>query len=145
MFQKAKKADDNQNILTKAFKESRMQQQENEFNLKVNLEIENISNSLKTIAELCKVQDKDKFQVSQEAFQVQIRSVTMVKSAESLLKMISSLEKAYLVNDNSYMLEILNKRNEIINDLILETKNEISLLNDQLEAAIKDMERVYLE
>ncbi|OLY83553.1 tRNA (guanine(10)-N2)-methyltransferase [Smittium mucronatum] len=140
MFQKARTT--NEVTVAKEtlpFNVREKQKQNSEYSRKVATEIENLVYALTSIVSHSKIQDKDNDWISQESFLIQSKTVLLVKSAENLLRLVSDLKRAYLVSDTAHMLEITEKRNRRIDELISASKNTLLELQKELETAITDL------
>ncbi|KAI8323992.1 hypothetical protein GQ54DRAFT_296430 [Martensiomyces pterosporus] len=88
-------------------------------------------------------QNKDKYGVAQEAYSAQTRAATMVRSVESLLSMVADIKRARLVNDTTALTEMANTRRDALLQRTKATRREIEELNSVLDAAVRDLEKVY--
>ncbi|KAJ2064456.1 hypothetical protein GGI17_000966 [Coemansia sp. S146] len=86
---------------------------------------------------------KDKYVVAQEAYSAQTRAATMVRSVENLLGMVADIKRAYLVNDTAALTMMADKRRKALEARTLTTRREIEELGSALDAAVRDLEKVY--
>ncbi|KAJ2849828.1 hypothetical protein IWW36_002341 [Coemansia brasiliensis] len=86
---------------------------------------------------------KDKYIVSQEAYSAQTRAATMVRSVENLMSMVADIKRAYLVNDTSTLMEMADRRRQLMEERIGKTREEIAALNATLDTAVRELEAVY--
>ncbi|KAJ2805788.1 hypothetical protein H4S07_003939 [Coemansia furcata] len=86
---------------------------------------------------------KDKYVVAQEAYSAQTRAATMVRSVENLLGMVADIKRAYLVNDTAALTMMADKRRKALEARTLVTRREIEELGSVLDAAVRDLEKVY--
>ncbi|THH14107.1 hypothetical protein EW146_g6179 [Bondarzewia mesenterica] len=80
---------------------------EEEWNKKVDAEIETLADGMVDLVNLATIGDKDKFRIAQEAFQAQSRAESMVRAANSLLSIIHSMKLLLLLSDEA---QIVNRR-----------------------------------
>jgi len=105
---------------------------EEEWNKKVDVEIETLVDGMVDIVSLSSIGDKDKFRVAQEAFQTQCRAESMIKASNSLLSIIHSMKLLLLLSDES---QIANRRDTELKSLQAEkeqTKIQVAALLDEL-------------
>ncbi|KAJ2321663.1 hypothetical protein GGI00_006028 [Coemansia sp. RSA 2681] len=86
---------------------------------------------------------KDKYVVAQEAYSAQTRAATMVRSVENLLGMVADIKRAYLVNDTAALTMMADKRRKALEARTTATRQEIEELGSVLDAAVRDLEKVY--
>ncbi|KAJ2866289.1 hypothetical protein GGH94_001654 [Coemansia aciculifera] len=86
---------------------------------------------------------KDKYVVAQEAYSAQTRAATMVRSVENLLGMVADIKRAHLINDTAALTMMADKRRKALEARTLATRREIEELGSALDAAVRDLEKVY--
>ncbi|PIL27781.1 hypothetical protein GSI_10934 [Ganoderma sinense ZZ0214-1] len=74
---------------------------EEEWNKRVDVEIETLVDGMADIVGLAAIGDKDKFRIAQEAFQAQCRAESMIRAANSLMSTIHSMKLLLLLSDES--------------------------------------------
>ncbi|KAM5541736.1 hypothetical protein V8D89_004465, partial [Ganoderma adspersum] len=74
---------------------------EEEWNKRVDVEIETLVDGMADIVGLASIGDKDKFRIAQEAFQAQCRAESMIRAANSLMSTIHSMKLLLLLSDES--------------------------------------------
>ncbi|KAF8623628.1 hypothetical protein AX17_007329 [Amanita inopinata Kibby_2008] len=74
---------------------------EEEWNKKVDLEVETLVDGMVDLVSLASIGDKDKFRIAQEAFQAQSRAESMVRAANSLLSITHSMKLLLLLSDEA--------------------------------------------
>ncbi|KAL1941893.1 hypothetical protein VTO73DRAFT_6893 [Trametes versicolor] len=74
---------------------------EEEWNKKVDVEIETLVDGMADIVSLASIEDKDKFRIAQEAFQAQCRAESMIRAAHSLMSTIHSMKLLLLLSDET--------------------------------------------
>jgi len=105
---------------------------EEEWNKKVDVEIETLVDGMVDIVSLASIGDKDKFRVAQESFQIQCRAESMIKASNSLLSIIHSMKLLLLLSDES---QIANRRDTELKAVQTEkeqTKRKVAALLDEL-------------
>ncbi|KAK7031504.1 hypothetical protein R3P38DRAFT_2924037 [Favolaschia claudopus] len=74
---------------------------EEEWNKKVDLEVETLLDGMVDLVSLASIGDKDKFRIAQESFQAQTRAESMVRAANSLLSITHSMKLLLLLSDEA--------------------------------------------
>ncbi|KAI0371355.1 hypothetical protein BV20DRAFT_1051754 [Pilatotrama ljubarskyi] len=74
---------------------------EEEWNKKVDVEIETLVDGMADIVSLASIGDKDKFRIAQESFQAQCRAESMIRAAHSLMSTIHSMKLLLLLSDEA--------------------------------------------
>ncbi|TFK94890.1 hypothetical protein K466DRAFT_475284 [Polyporus arcularius HHB13444] len=112
---------------------------EEEWNGRVDVEIETLVDGMVDIVGLAAIGDKDKFRVAQEAFQAQCRAESMIRAANSLLSTIHSMKLLLLLSDEAQIakrrdaelrsaqvekVDAQRKVAELLDDLLLSSKTE---------------------
>ncbi|KAF7309553.1 hypothetical protein MIND_00326200 [Mycena indigotica] len=94
---------------------------EEEWNRKIDVELEALLDGMVDLVGLASIGDKDKFRIAQEAFQAQSRAESMVRAANSLLSITHSMKLLLLLSDEA---QITTRRDE-----------EIKVVQQEKEAA----------
>ncbi|KAK7032302.1 hypothetical protein VNI00_013261 [Paramarasmius palmivorus] len=105
---------------------------EEEWNKKVDLEVETLVDGMVDLVGLASIGDKDKFRIAQESFQAQLRAESMVRAANSLLSITHSMKLLLLLSDEA---QIANRRDAELNQVHRErdeAKAKVSALLDEL-------------
>ncbi|OCH83979.1 hypothetical protein OBBRIDRAFT_786742 [Obba rivulosa] len=105
---------------------------EEEWNKKVDVEIETLVDGMVDLVGLASISDKDKFRVAQESFQAECRAESMIRSAHSLLSIIHSMKLLLLLSDEA---QIANRRDHELRQVQGETeelKKKVAGLLDEL-------------
>ncbi|KAJ3548219.1 hypothetical protein NMY22_g1342 [Coprinellus aureogranulatus] len=76
---------------------------EEEWNKKVDAEVEVLVDGMVDLVNLASIGNKDKFIVAQEAFQAQSRAESMVRAAHSLLSIVHSMKLLLLLSDEAQL------------------------------------------
>ncbi|KAJ6605801.1 hypothetical protein B0H10DRAFT_2004284 [Mycena sp. CBHHK59/15] len=74
---------------------------EEEWNKKVDLEVETLLDGMVDLVGLASIGHKDKFRIAQESFQAQSRAESMVRAANSLLSITHSMKLLLLLSDEA--------------------------------------------
>ncbi|KAG2071736.1 hypothetical protein BDR04DRAFT_1097697 [Suillus decipiens] len=74
---------------------------EEEWNKKLDSEVEILVDGMVDIVSLASIGDKDKFRIAQESFQAESRAESMVRAANSLLSITHSLKLLLLLSDEA--------------------------------------------
>ncbi|KAI0001442.1 hypothetical protein BJV74DRAFT_766123 [Russula compacta] len=78
---------------------------EEEWNKRVDVEIETLADGMVDLVNLASINNKDKFKVAQETFQAQFRAESMIKAANSLLSIVHSMKLQLLLSDEAQIVE----------------------------------------
>ncbi|RDB26113.1 hypothetical protein Hypma_006742 [Hypsizygus marmoreus] len=76
---------------------------EEEWNKRVDMEVETLVDGMVDLVSLASVSDKDKFRIAQESFQAQSRAESMVRAANSLLSITHSMKLLLLLSDEAQL------------------------------------------
>ncbi|KAF7289481.1 hypothetical protein HMN09_01342100 [Mycena chlorophos] len=105
---------------------------EEEWNRKIDVELEALLDGMVDLVGLASIGDKDKFRIAQEAFQAQSRAESMVRAANSLLSITHSMKLLLLLSDEA---QITTRRDDEIK-VVQEEKNaaraQVAALLDEL-------------
>ncbi|TFK74143.1 hypothetical protein BDN72DRAFT_833862 [Pluteus cervinus] len=74
---------------------------EEEWNKKVDVEVETLVDGMVDLVNLASIGDKDKFRIAQESFQAQSRAESMVRAASTLLSITHSMKLLLLLSDEA--------------------------------------------
>ncbi|KAF9234125.1 surfeit locus protein 5 subunit 22 of mediator complex-domain-containing protein [Melanogaster broomeanus] len=74
---------------------------EEEWNKKLDAEVEILVDGMVDIVSLASIGDKDKFRIAQESFQAESRAESMVRAANSLLSITHTLKLLLLLSDEA--------------------------------------------
>jgi len=78
---------------------------EEEWNKRVDVEIETLADGMVDLVNLASINDKDKFKIAQETFQAQFRAESMIRAANSLLSIVHSMKLQLLLSDEAQIVE----------------------------------------
>ncbi|KAJ8072894.1 hypothetical protein AAF712_005068 [Marasmius tenuissimus] len=105
---------------------------EEEWNKRVDAEVETLVDGMVDLVGLASIEDKDKFKIAQESFQAQLRADSMVRAANSLLSITHSLKLLLLLSDEA---QIANRRDaelKVVQKERDESKQKVAALLDEL-------------
>ncbi|KAJ3551561.1 hypothetical protein NM688_g4632 [Phlebia brevispora] len=105
---------------------------EEQWNKKVDVEVETLVDGMVDLVSLASIGDKDKFRVAQEAFQAECRAESMIRAAHSLLSIIHSMKLLLLLSDET---QIANRRDQemsLVRREKEETKKKVAALLNEL-------------
>ncbi|KAF9646458.1 hypothetical protein BDM02DRAFT_3180931 [Thelephora ganbajun] len=105
---------------------------EEEWNKKVDTEIETLVDGMVDIVSLASIQDKDKFRMAQEAFQTQCRAESMIKASHSLLSITHSMKLLLLLSDESQIASRRDAELKAVQTEKQEMMKKVAHLLDQL-------------
>ncbi|RDX46121.1 hypothetical protein K466DRAFT_585448 [Polyporus arcularius HHB13444] len=105
---------------------------EEEWNKRVDVEIETLVDGMVDIVALAAIGDKDKFRIAQESFQAQCRAESMIRAANSLMSTIHSMKLLLLLSDEA---QIAKRRDAELRSLQAEktdAQKKVAALLDEL-------------
>ncbi|KAI0711497.1 hypothetical protein C8Q76DRAFT_623073 [Earliella scabrosa] len=105
---------------------------EEEWNKRVDVEIETLVDGMVDIVSLASIGDKDKFRIAQESFQAQCRAESMIRAANSLMSTIHSMKLLLLLSDET---QIAKRRDAELRSVQAEKKEaqtKVAALLDEL-------------
>ncbi|CAO3688185.1 unnamed protein product [Umbelopsis ramanniana] len=88
------------------------------------------------------IENKDKFKVTQEGYQIESQTAQIIRSAESLLGLITELKQILLLNDTKTLTQLSDTRTKDLREPKTAIKSEMSKIKTELDAAVFDMENV---
>ncbi|KAG8859321.1 hypothetical protein FRB96_004536 [Tulasnella sp. 330] len=101
--------------------ETYLREVEEEWNKKIDEQVDILVHNMVDLVDIAKVENKDHFRASQEAFQAELKAESMVQAISSLLSLTHSLKLMLLLSDER---EIAQRRQE-----------EIKILRQDIDAA----------
>ncbi|KAI0742659.1 hypothetical protein C8Q80DRAFT_920554 [Daedaleopsis nitida] len=110
---------------------------EEEWNKRVDVEIETLVDGMADIVSLASIGDKDKFRIAQESFQAQCRAESMIRAANSLMSTIHSMKLLLLLSDEA---QIAKRRDIELRNVQAEksdAQKKVAALLDELLLASK--------
>ncbi|KAI8986629.1 hypothetical protein BD414DRAFT_38518 [Trametes punicea] len=105
---------------------------EEEWNKKVDVEIETLVDGMADIVSLASIGDKDKFRIAQEAFQAQCRAESMIRAAHSLMSTIHSMKLLLLLSDESQIAKRRDAELRVVQAEKSEAQKKVAALLDEL-------------
>jgi len=117
-----------------------LEQIEEEWNKKVDVEIETLVDGMVDLVSLASIGDKDKFKIAQEAFQAQCRAESMVRAANSLLSITHSMKLLLLLSDEAQIAHRRDLEMKTVQEEIVDAKQQVVFLLDDL---LKQGDRVF--
>ncbi|KZO90705.1 hypothetical protein CALVIDRAFT_490073, partial [Calocera viscosa TUFC12733] len=92
---------------------------EEEWNKRVDAEVETLVGGMQDLVELATVGDKDKHRIYEDAFETELRAENMVRAAHSLLSIVHSLKLMILLSDEG---QVVERRQRELTQLAKETE-----------------------
>jgi mediator of RNA polymerase II transcription subunit 22 len=105
---------------------------EEEWNKKVDMEVETLVDGMVDLVSLASISDKDKFIVAQESFQVQSRAESMIRAANSLLSITHSMKLLLLLSDEAQIAHRRDVELKIVQEERDDAKTKVAALLDEL-------------
>ncbi|KZT57675.1 hypothetical protein CALCODRAFT_483001 [Calocera cornea HHB12733] len=92
---------------------------EEEWNKRVDAEVETLVGGMQDLVELATVGDKDKHRIYEDAFETELRAENMVRAAHSLLSIVHSLKLMILLSDEG---QVVERRQKELTQIVKETE-----------------------
>ncbi|KAK9767764.1 hypothetical protein K7432_002147 [Basidiobolus ranarum] len=124
-------------------KVSALTQIEEAYNKRLDNELDQLVDSFGDIIRVAKIEDKDKFRIAQENYQVECRAANIVRSVESLLGLVTELKQSLLLNDTNTLNHFTTSRIHVVSTQKEVIKDSVVKLRNNLDSAIWEMENVY--
>ncbi|TBU42302.1 hypothetical protein BD309DRAFT_866648 [Dichomitus squalens] len=105
---------------------------EEEWNKRVDVEIETLVDGMADIVSLASIGDKDKFRIAQEAFQAQCRAESMIRAANSLMSTIHSMKLLLLLSDEAQIAKRRNPELRSVQADKTDAQRKVAALLDEL-------------
>ncbi|KAG7089352.1 hypothetical protein E1B28_011042 [Marasmius oreades] len=105
---------------------------EEEWNKRVDAEVETLVDGMVDLVGLASIEDKDKFQIAQESFQAQLRADSMVRAANSLLSITHSMKLLLLLSDEAQIAHRRDAELKVLQRERDEAKGKVAALLDEL-------------
>ncbi|KAF8121782.1 surfeit locus protein 5 subunit 22 of mediator complex-domain-containing protein [Boletus edulis] len=105
---------------------------EEEWNKKLDAEVEVLVDGMVDIVGLASIGDKDKFRIAQESFQAESRAESMVKAANSLLSITHSLKLLLLLSDEAQIAHRRDVELRRVQQEKIEAQKKVAELLDEL-------------
>ncbi|CDO71177.1 hypothetical protein BN946_scf184845.g47 [Trametes cinnabarina] len=120
---------------------------EEEWNKKVDVEIETLVDGMTDLVSLAsladtrtvnQIEDKDKFRIAQEAFQAQCRAESMIRAAHSLMSTIHSMKLLLLLSDETQIAKRRDAELRVVQAEKSEAQTNVAALLDELLSSRTD-------
>ncbi|KAI9512102.1 hypothetical protein F5148DRAFT_1273961 [Russula earlei] len=98
---------------------------EEEWNKRVDVEIETLADGMVDLVNLASINNKDKFKIAQETFQAQFRAESMIRAANSLLSILLLSDESQIVERRDAELATTLKEKEEAKAKVAELLNEL--------------------
>ncbi|KAF8718579.1 hypothetical protein AX14_011759 [Amanita brunnescens Koide BX004] len=105
---------------------------EEEWNKKVDAEVDTLVDGMVDLVSLASIADKDKFRIAQEAFQAQSRAESMVRAANSLLSITHSMKLLLLLSDEAQIAHRRDAELKVIQVERDDARKRVAALLDEL-------------
>lgn len=105
---------------------------EEEWNKRVDTEVETLVDGMVDLVGLASIADKDKYRIAQESFQAQSRAESMVRAANSLLSITHSMKLLLLLSDEAQLAHRRDAERKIIRQETKEAKKKVASLLDEI-------------
>ncbi|KAI9477156.1 surfeit locus protein 5 subunit 22 of mediator complex-domain-containing protein [Zychaea mexicana] len=116
---------------------------EDQYNKRIDDDIAKLVDCFTDIVRVGENKDKDKFRVAEEGYQIESQSAQIVRSAESLLGLITELKQHLLLNDTALLSQLTKQRTEALETQRYEIKDTVFKMRAELQTTIYDLESVY--
>ncbi|KAI8577443.1 hypothetical protein K450DRAFT_251662 [Umbelopsis ramanniana AG] len=117
-------------------------QLEEQYTKRVDDDVLKLVDSFADIVRVTEIENKDKFKVTQEGYQIESQTAQIIRSAESLLGLITELKQILLLNDTKTLTQLSDTRTKDLKEPKTAIKSEMSKMKAELDAAVFDMENV---
>ncbi|CAO3666572.1 unnamed protein product [Umbelopsis vinacea] len=115
-------------------------QLEEQYTKRVDDDVLKLVDSFADIIRVTEIESKDKFKVTQEGYQIESQTAQIIRSAESLLGLITELKQILLLNDTKTLTQLSDTRTKDLQEPKTAIKSEMYKIKMELDAAIFDME-----
>ncbi|KAJ3793310.1 hypothetical protein GGU11DRAFT_414356 [Lentinula aff. detonsa] len=105
---------------------------EEEWNKKVDLEVETLVDGMVDLVGLASIGDKDKFRIAQESFQAQARAESMVRAANTLISITHSMKLLLLLSDEAQIAHRRDAELKVVQEEKAKAKEQVAVLLDEL-------------
>ncbi|KAI8147887.1 surfeit locus protein 5 subunit 22 of mediator complex-domain-containing protein [Fennellomyces sp. T-0311] len=118
-------------------------QAEDQYNKRIDDDIAKLVDCFTDIVRVGENKDKDKFRVAEEGYQIESQSAQIVRSAESLLGLITELKQHLLLNDTELLSQLAKQRTQSLETQRHEIKDTLLKMRGELQTTIYDLESIY--
>ncbi|KAF8169762.1 hypothetical protein BJ912DRAFT_1066991 [Pholiota molesta] len=105
---------------------------EEEWNKKVDMEVEILVDGMVDLVSLASIADKDKFRIAQESFQAESRAESMIRATNSLLSITHSMKLLLLLSDEAQIAHRRDAELKIVQEEREDAKEKVAALLDDL-------------
>ncbi|KAJ3999768.1 hypothetical protein F5050DRAFT_860720 [Lentinula boryana] len=105
---------------------------EEEWNKKVDLEVETLVDGMVDLVGLASISDKDKFRIAQESFQAEARAESMVRAANTLISITHSMKLLLLLSDEAQIAHRRDAELKVVQEEKAKAKEQVAVLLDEL-------------
>ncbi|KAG5636652.1 hypothetical protein H0H81_007271 [Sphagnurus paluster] len=105
---------------------------EEEWNKRVDMEVETLVDGMVDLVSLASIGDKDKFRIAQESFQAQSRAESMVRAANSLLSITHSMKLLLLLSDEAQLAHRRDAELKVVQEDKEEARQKVAKLLDEI-------------
>ncbi|KAG6862462.1 hypothetical protein C0995_000008 [Termitomyces sp. Mi166 len=105
---------------------------EEEWNKRVDMEVETLVDGMVDLVSLASIGDKDKFRIAQESFQAQSRAESMVRAANSLLSITHSMKLLLLLSDEAQLAHRRDAELKAVQEEKDEARQKVAELLDEI-------------
>ncbi|KAF9471518.1 hypothetical protein BDN70DRAFT_567154 [Pholiota conissans] len=105
---------------------------EEEWNKKVDTEVEILVDGMVDLVSLASIVDKDKFRIAQESFQAESRAESMIRAANTLLSITHSMKLLLLLSDEAQIAHRRDAELKIVQEEREDAKDKVAALLDEL-------------
>ncbi|GLB40282.1 putative surfeit locus protein 5 subunit 22 of Mediator complex [Lyophyllum shimeji] len=105
---------------------------EEEWNKRLDLEVETLVDGMVDLVSIASIGDKDKFRIAQESFQAQSRAESMVRAANSLLSITHSMKLLLLLSDEAQMAHRRDAELKVVQEEKDEARQKVAKLLDEI-------------
>ncbi|KAG6828621.1 hypothetical protein H0H92_007266 [Tricholoma furcatifolium] len=105
---------------------------EEEWNKRVDMEVETLVDGMVDLVSLASIGDKDKFRIAQESFQAQSRAESMIRAANSLLSITHSMKLLLLLSDEAQLAHRRDAELKVVQEEKTQARQQVAELLDEL-------------
>ncbi|ORX51763.1 SURF5-domain-containing protein [Piromyces finnis] len=124
-------------------KKNKFVQNEEEYNKRLDTEIDQLIDSFHHIVKASKIGDSDKYKIFQEEYLINCMSSNIIRSAQSLLTLISELKQSILIFDYKSLNSGILSRIETIEQEKINVSDMLMSLQSDIRNNIKELEDVH--
>ncbi|KAF5355257.1 hypothetical protein D9758_006024 [Tetrapyrgos nigripes] len=105
---------------------------EEEWNKRVDSEVETLVDGMVDLVSLASIGDKDKFRIAQESFQAESRAEAMIRAANSLLSITHSMKLLLLLSDEAQIAHRRDVELKTVQQEKQSSREQVAVLLDEL-------------